>query len=72
MYSEGEIKMKCPLCQDGIEPDYVFQLNKKETEEKMKEEYNNFDRLSRHLLWGHAQIEVVNLLMEYIKKDEQR
>ena len=63
--------MKCPLCEVGIKPDYVFQLNKKETEEKMKEIYDtlSFDRLSRHLLWGHAQADVVKLLMKYIRNE---
>lgn len=65
---KGEEKMNCPLCQQNIKPDYVFQLNAQETKEKMKEDYNNLDHLGRHLLWGHAQKDVVTLLMEYMKK----
>jgi len=59
--------MKCPLCQQNIKPEYVFQLNKTETKEKMKEEYKNLDHLSHHLLWGHEQKDVVELLMEYMR-----
>jgi hypothetical protein len=62
--------MKCPLCVQNIKPEYVFQLNKIETKEKMKAEYKNLDHLSRHLLWGHAQKDVVGLLMEYMKDEK--
>ena len=61
--------MKCPLCVQNIKPEYVFQLNKIETKEKMKKDYESLERLSRHLLWGHAQKDVVELLMEYMKDD---
>jgi hypothetical protein len=57
--------MKCPLCQKGIKPDCVLVPYAKSD---MNKEYE-LDNLQGHLLWSHAQIEVVRLLMEKIKNE---
>jgi hypothetical protein len=53
---------------EGIKPDYVFQLNKTETKERMKKDYESLERLSRHLLWGHEQKDIVELLIEHMRE----
>lgn len=66
--------MRCPLCLTGATPDNcIFVKQTKESLEKhMKVQYDNFEHLGGHLLWSHAQKEVVDLLMKYIRMESIR
>ena len=58
----------CPICKSGGRPDnnIFLKLTKNQIDEIMKVKYDNYEALESHLLFSHAQIEVVELLMKYI------
>ena len=64
--------MKCPLCMSGKEPEYVI-INPTHEEiiEHMDKDHD-VNTLRGHFLWGHPQIDIVELLMAYIIRDVRR
>ena len=58
----------------GKRPEYLYMkdLTDEIIKEKMQKEYDVYENLSAHLLWGHPQIDVVQILMNYIISEIKR